>query len=113
MSLKVKSLTILKFCILFSVLHMVGCTTSKQIEAKETEALNSWIGSTKARLIQSWGAPTRTESDGQGGEILVYEDSRKIANVVYGTYMEKTISNYKEMFVNTNGKIYHWRSGRR
>ncbi len=80
-------------------------------DEEEKTVLNSWMNSTKARLIQSWGAPTRYASDGQDGEILIYEEERKIANVVYGTYMERTITWYREMYVNSAGNIYHWRSG--
>lgn len=98
-------------------LSLVSCTTQKELQKqkddKERAIYDSWLQHPKSELIRSWGAPTRTVTDGQGGEILIYETSRKIANVIYGTYMERTITNYKEMFVNSSGIIYHWRSGSR
>jgi|ERR1035438_10870288 hypothetical protein len=100
-----------------SFLLFVGCDTQKKLQEKETAdetaALNSWLNHPKSELIRSWGAPTRVVSDGQGGEVLVYESERKMANVVYNTYLEKTITYYKEMFVNKDGLIYYGRSGRR
>lgn len=96
----------------------LSCETTKQTEASKNDeikkALDSWKGSHKSKLIQSWGAPTRTASDGNGGEILIYEQSPKTAGtLVYGFYIEKTVSNYTEMYADKNGIIYYWRYGRK
>lgn len=113
MLLRTKSLSILKIFVLISVLLLAGCRISKQIEAKRIETLNAWIGSTKGELIQSWGAPKWTESDGQGGKVLVYLVYRTMAKVEYGSYMDEVISYYTDMYVNSQDRIYQWRKGSR
>ena len=75
--------------------------------------MGSWMGAHKSRLIQSWGPPTRYDSDGQGGEILIYEYTRTVGAYVYGSYMQRTFVDYKEMFANKEGIIYYWRKGTR
>lgn len=66
--------------------------------------MDSWIGNTKQSLIQSWGPPARTTSDGADGEVLVYAQSR------YNTYNHYTIYDYKMFYAHSDGKIYHWRT---
>jgi len=85
--------------------------TSKAEEVKKV--FDSWMGIHKSQLIKSWGAPTRTVPDGNGGEILVYESSKTAGTVVYGYYMQKTAVDFKEMFADKNGKLYYYRYGRR
>ena len=53
-------------------------------------------------------------SDGKGGEILIYEDVRRISIPdIDGTTFARTITHYKEMFVDNNKIIYYWRKGSR
>jgi hypothetical protein len=94
------------------IFSIASCATQKKAQDKERAALDSWLNHSKAELIQAWGPPTRYESDGKGGEILIYENTVKVANIIYGTYMEKNVINYKQMYVNSSGIIYYWRSGR-
>jgi hypothetical protein len=35
--------------------------------------MQSWQGQPESALIAKWGPPTRTESDGSGGRILIYQ----------------------------------------
>ncbi|MGB8193254.1 MAG: hypothetical protein WCF67_15095 [Chitinophagaceae bacterium] len=66
--------------------------------------LNSWVGKDKSDLIMKWGPPTQTTSDGKGGEVLVYAH-RVYSNTggnVYDAWQ------YRMMYADTNGKIYHW-----
>ena len=37
------------------------------------EGMDAWLGRTEAELIESWGPPRARTTDGQGGEIIVYE----------------------------------------
>jgi len=92
-----------------------SCTSTKEI-------MDSWLGHTKHDLAMKWGPPARTAPDGNGGEILVYANqvyipaSRGIttANTSNGTTSTgpgrpaQTYWDYKMMFVNKEGKIYHW-----
>lgn len=43
----------------------------------------SWIGVKYSDLLKSWGAPTRSLPDGEGGQIIVYE---KVSNFSGGMY---------------------------
>lgn len=77
--------------------------------------MDSWIGSTKQNLMMSWGPPARTTDDGAGGEILVYATQGYIPPSTfydgYGGYSTKpgvSFWDYKFMWVNSEGKIYHW-----
>lgn len=103
---------ILCFSVIFIFfLGMIGCATFNQEKIKK--ALDSWLGSHKSGLIQSWGPPTRYESDGKGGEILVYEKARTVGMFYYGSYIQRTFIDYTDMFCDSNGIIYYWRNGTR
>ncbi len=70
--------------------------------------MNSWINSTKHDLIMSWGPPARTASDGGTGEILIYAREGHYPGINgQGAY---TYWDYKYMYVDNSGKIYHWRA---
>lgn len=108
--------------LIFLIILFFACTfiqaqcfgpSQKKINEENTKAMDSWMGSHKSALIQSWGAPTRYDSDGKGGEILIYETSTTVGTYLYGIYSERTIVNYKEMFANENGILYYWRTGTR
>ena len=43
----------------------VGCKS-------DSKSMDSWMGRSKWELMREWGQPSRTESDGRGGEILIY-----------------------------------------
>lgn len=38
----------------------------------DSKSMDSWMGRPKSDLINEWGQPSRRESDGRGGEILIY-----------------------------------------
>lgn len=64
------------------------------------------MGATKQKLYLSWGPPARTTDDGNGGEILIY------AHQVYVPEWHMHYWDYKMMYVDQDGKIYHWRTSR-
>ncbi|CAN5308189.1 hypothetical protein BH09BAC2_BH09BAC2_05330 [soil metagenome] len=114
----------LNIYIFLACIILVSCQSQKRIQREAQEqtetterakaAMNSWMGHPEYELIQSWGSPTRRDSDGQGGEILIYEDTRRISIPdIDGTTFGRTFTDYKEMFVNSQKKIYYWRTGRR
>lgn len=88
-----------------------SCGYYKKLEAKNKQTMDSWLGAHKSALIQSWGPPTRYESDGKGGEILVYEQKVTRGAVIGNTYQERTSYPYKMFYADKNGKIYFWRTG--
>jgi hypothetical protein len=84
------------------------------------KAMDSWVGCHKSDLIKQMGPPTRYESDGKDGEILIYEYSqgRQIPGTAYmGSdgnlhYTAPTMVNnqaYRMFYVNNKGIIYYWR----
>lgn len=50
---------------------LCGCVTTSQMNAK----MKSWEGNNVNDLIASWGPPSSTMSDGNGGQILIYDHS--------------------------------------
>ncbi len=60
------------------------------------KTLNSWLGSEKKTLIQSWGLPEKQGDDGDGGEILQYRTSD-----MRGT-------KYTSFYIDRNKKVYKW-----
>jgi hypothetical protein len=64
--------------------------------------MDSWVGSTKQDLILKWGPPERTASDGGTGEILVYSSR------FYNAALNMTTYQYRMMYADNDGKIYHW-----
>lgn len=108
-----KKINKLFILVVISILLLSSCATLFGPSQKEVH--DSWLGSTKVNLIQSWGPPTRITSDGQGGEVLTYEKS-KTGRVYYGTYIQNTDIYYSDiyysdMFVDKSGKIYFYRYG--
>ena len=86
---------------------VLSCGTSKKIQ----ETMDSWMGNHKSELIKSWGPPNRYESDGAGGEILIYEKSVTRGGVINGTYYENTSHPYSMFYADKTGKLYYWRTG--
>ena len=78
---------------------VLSCRTTKN-------TLDPWLGSTKKELILSWGPPIRTDSDGGTGEILVYAEQGDYPGA--GSIPPHTFWEYKYMYVDSTGKIYHW-----
>lgn len=71
---------------------------------KMAKNLDSWMGLSKHDLIQSWGPPNQTTSDGSDGEILIYA-KRTYMNMPNGQidYWEYTM-----MYADSKGVLYHW-----
>lgn len=85
------------------------------------KSMQSWVGHTKAELYQSLGPPTRVTEDGQGGEILIYEQYINTGqtpgqvyqdyngNVRYTNPQQNGYSRTRMFYVNERGVIYSWR----
>ncbi len=116
-------------CFMFALILIInGCATTQNYSSADDEkfqnvttqkssstddeefkkAMNSWIGVTKKQRILEAGPPATISSDGDNGEILVYEDLRRA--LIDGTYV--TIVHKKMFYVNSDGIIYHWRYDR-
>ncbi len=82
-----------------------------------TNITKPWVGQNKHEVIHSLGQPTRIESDGKGGEILVYyvEHTREITGDWYpngeGGFelslpTRVTNAESRMFYVDSNGIIY-------
>ena len=75
--------------------------------------MQSWIGHSKAEIIQSWGPPQGGyTSDGQGGEILLYNSSKTLYIPVSGMVVQKDVQDYNQVYCHSDGTIYYIRWGR-
>lgn len=99
--------------LIFILLLFYSCSPSI------TEIMNSWIGHSKQELIMSFGIPSRIESDGAGGEIVVFAQqvyqAPSNSTIYTNSGSSSTVHNagynywsYKMFFINKEGKIYHW-----
>jgi hypothetical protein len=85
-----------KIILIFLIVGLLTACVSQK------EKMNSWLGSTKQQIIMSWGPPARTASDGGTGEILIY------VRQIYIPQSNMNFYDYKMIYVNSGGKIYHW-----
>lgn len=90
-----------------AVILLCSCNSQKRL----TEVMDSWVDSHKSELIQEWGPPSRYESDGKGGEILIYERKVTRGGVYNNVYYENTSYPYQMFYADGDGKIYYWRYG--
>ena len=81
-----------------------------------TEAMKSWVGHHKSKLIQEWGPPNNISTDGKGGEVYTYYYNRnKNSTTTYNQYTKSynTSNNSytaeRHFYINKDGKIYSWR----
>lgn len=96
-----------------------GCYTTQSVSNKDQETqsvsnkdqefenmMNSWKGSTKNALLLEWGSPANVTSDGNGGEILTFEELKRayFESMGYITVIHKYM-----FYVNKDNIIYYWR----
>ena len=93
---------------------LTGCAPSqKSHDAKEDALFNKWLHHSKRELIQRWGQPDSTKTDGKGGEIMIYKEAIDFVSVMNEKYTGKLYSFRREMFVNADSLIYYWKAWRR
>ena len=86
MKTKLISKTLFAVVIVASVCSckVVTYTRTKTLKEPSQEVIgnefNDMIGLTKNQILQAMSTPKRTETDGAGGEILVYEDIKYVSN---------------------------------
>ncbi len=85
-----------------------------------SEAMQSWVGSSINDLYLSWGPPSSTMSDGNGGTIISYYYSRNFGQIPGRavvnndgsvSYTAPTTSGYtaaRHFFADSKGIIYSW-----
>lgn len=114
----INSNTLLIISSLLIIVLFHGCVTVEQKKANLLKIMESWLGSHQSELIAQWGPPTRTESDGKGGKILIYEswrDTGSSPGYIYGGpfatyYVPPKNHGYKRtrmFYVDEKGIIYY------
>lgn len=83
------------------------------------KAMDSWLGASKHELIMGLGPASRTASDGNGGEILIYSKIFELNRDVLRLSGDGTLYNEQRMpdvyyrhrmfYIDTYNKVYHWR----
>lgn len=94
------------------ILFFTSCYTSRSKQVAQLESiLQSYMGKHKSEVIQSLGPPTRYDSDGKGGEILIWESSTNVGAWNSYGYVQRTKRTYIMLYSNQNGILYYWRWG--
>ena len=85
---------------LLIIITLVFTLSGCDIEKKN---LDTWlVGGTKQKLYLSWGPPTRTTTDGDTGEILIYDQDQR-------GYDGSNFTHRTMFYVRSDGKIYTWK----
>jgi len=111
----------MKNAYLFLITLMLCSCAATNFSKQEELTMNSWIGHSKAELIQTWGPPKSVSSDGKGGEIYTYEKSVSFGqtpgkvysnsnNIYYTNPQSNVITRSRMFYMDNTGKIYHWLS---
>ena len=58
--------------LILSVLVLASCSVTRKVT---TAPAQPWVGSTTEDIIKTMGDPSRIDSDGKGGSIIVYESA--------------------------------------
>ncbi len=111
--MRVKKIILVFFLSLFCVFSISCKKIDKQMQ--------SWVGHHKSKLIREWGPPTRYDSDGLNGEILIYSFQRKFnptagkylqnnqGEIMYTPPKDNSYQAIRMFYVDNEGIIYSWR----
>lgn len=79
--------------------------------------MNSWLGATKQQLLMNYGLPSRTGSDGAGGEIIVFSrqvvrDNPSLVDRGGSLQVQQGVPfvfyKHRMFYINVEGNVYHW-----
>jgi hypothetical protein len=112
---------IYRVIILFAV-FAISCGTNSKTprqprKSKLQITMESWVGHSKAEIINSWGPPTSTYNMGDGNLILTWENTWQTGGgSTYYDYFGRQQYNApqyskckKSIYINSSGIIYSWR----
>lgn len=102
--------------VIILLLSMTSCSY-KYLVPLQPQYESMFLGKSHNYIVSTWGAPDRTTSDGEEGQILIYERTSMLSqavatniNVWTGTYTPGlyTTSNtlYVHLFVDKQGQCY-------
>ena len=108
--------------VIIAMVPFSGCILTLEDWARRENSLcETWIGLHKSDRIRQCGPPSSVVSDGQGGEILIYDLSYTtqspgtaqiypyLNTVTYHNPQAKLVEQYNQFFCDSRGVIYHWR----
>lgn len=116
------------FILVLSVVMLSSCSvlqnmTTKPVMSSSEPGLNAaWQGHSYAEIVRAFGAPTRTASDGAGGTIYVYEETKtkyttststvNVGNTIDSETTAETTREFSKFYVDGNDSCYLVRSNR-
>ena len=101
-------------CAAVFLLLLAGCATPDDV-------MKSWMGKHQGDLIQAWGPPQQTSSDGRGGTVLIYGSyvdmgqvpgqvqRNAFGGVSYTAPVQQGYQRTRMFYVDTNGYVYSYR----
>jgi hypothetical protein len=101
------------FLCLIIIVFSRCASSQKAQDAKENALFDQWLHKPKALLVQNWGQPDSTISDGKRGQILIYKEGVDYKSIMNEKYTGKQFSFRKEMYVNSDSLIYYWKAWRK
>lgn len=105
-----------RILLLLILLSAVSCRTWYTVSL-QPKLSNDFVGKSHNYIVSAMGAPSRTVSDGNDGQILIYEKTSALSQAVAtnvdifnGTYTPgsytTTSTDYIQFFVNNRGNCY-------
>ena len=105
-----------KILLFFLLLTAVSCRTWYTVSL-QPKLSNDFVGKSHNYIVSAMGAPSRTVSDGNGGQILIYEKTSALSQAVAtnvdifnGTYTPGTYTttntDYVQFYVDIRGNCY-------
>ena len=121
--MKLKFLIIAISTVMLSSCSVLQNMTTKPVMSSSEPGLNTaWQGHPYAEIVRAFGAPTRTASDGAGGTIYVYEETKtkyttststiNVANTIDSETIAETSREFSEFYVDGNDTCYLVKSNR-
>jgi hypothetical protein len=97
------------FLIVFFIILQFGCVTQPDYQAYYA----SFKGHTKQEIIIAIGPPTRVESDGAGGSVMIYEKGGAVNIPAGGVWVTRTFVDYTQVYCDRKDIVYYVRYGRK
>jgi hypothetical protein len=88
---------------------VINANAQDSDEESTKRMMDKFIGLPKKQIFMAWGSPVSATSDGEGGEILLFQDKKK--GILPYPNINYCIHNYT-WFFNEEGIAYYWKYGK-
>ncbi|MBQ3440441.1 MAG: hypothetical protein IJG35_10745 [Bacteroidales bacterium] len=95
------------FLILSAILALTSCSTARRVSS---DPVQPWVGCTTEEIIKAMGDPSRIDSDGKGGSVIVYESEPGYDDPNYDILdpeASKRPRQYARFYLDSEGICYH------